>query len=300
MKRYADLYLETRRTLLPSEGERAPVLARELLALASGKSVERIIACRELYAPEEVEQRLSSLVRRTLAGEPLAYLTGRWVFHGLPLTVTPDVLIPRDDTEAVAELAIRVARSLASGTPRVLDLCTGSGCIGLAVASEVREARVTLGDISPAALRVAKQNTQELHLSGRVSAVQMDVRKPAAPFLGQFDLIVSNPPYVTTREMELLDASVRDYEPHLALHGGADGMDFYSDILTNFHRALKPGGWIALEFGAGQHESVCALLEAHRFAVEELKEDLGGIVRAVLARDTREENGTDGIEKDSL
>ena len=117
-----------------------------------------------------------------------------------------------------------------------------------------------------------------------MSCVQADAKKPAAHFLGRFDLIVSNPPYVTTAEMEQLDASVKDYEPHLALHGGEDGLDFYRAIVRNFTPALREGGFLALEFGLGQDPAVCAILEAADYKILELKEDNSGIVRAVLAQ----------------
>ena len=206
----------------------------------------------------------------------------------MTLTVTPDVLIPRDDTMAVTELAIKKALFLHQN-PRILDLCTGSGCIGLAVARRVKDAKVTLSDLSPDALRVAKKNVTDLRLGGRVSCVLVDVRKPAAPFLGKFDLIVSNPPYVTTAEMEALDPSVRDFEPHLALHGGEDGLDYYRAILRNFTPALRPGGCLALEFGMGQEEAVCALLTEADYRILELREDNSGIPRAVLAQYGEEE-----------
>lgn len=288
VKKYADLYLEARKALLPLEGERASLVARELVALAAHKTVAALLANRELYASEEVCNRVESLLERALAGEPLPYILGQWDFHGMTLTVTPDVLIPRDDTEVVAHLAIRTAKFLPQN-PRILDLGTGSGCIGLAIAKEVPDARVTLGDVSPAALKIAKQNTLSQHLSGRVNAVPVDALRPAPAFLGLFDLIVSNPPYVTTQQMQELDPSVRDFEPALALHGGADGLDFYRAILENFTPALRPGGYLAFEFGQGQEDAVCALLLAHGFEILECKEDTGGIVRAVLARDTREE-----------
>ena len=123
--------------------------------------------------------------------------------------------------------------------PRVLDLCTGTGCIGLAIASKVKDARVTLGEISPEALRIAKKNTQDNHLSGRVSCISLDVRQPAPKYLGKYDLIVSNPPYITARQMEALDTSVRDYEPRLALYGGVDGLDFYRAIVKNYTPILR-------------------------------------------------------------
>ena len=119
----------------------------------------------------------------------------------------------------------------------------------------------------------------------------MDAKKPAAPFLGKFDLIVSNPPYVTTAEMEQLDASVRDYEPHLALHGGLDGLDFYRAIVRNFTPALRPGGSMAFEFGMGQDPAVGAILESAGFTILEWKQDNSGITRAVLAQYGEEATG---------
>ena len=239
VKKYAELYLDARRALLPTEGQFASNVARELICAASGKTAEQLISDRDLYASEEICELAQSFVRRRVAGEPMPYILGEWDFYGMTLTVTPDVLIPRDDTMAVTELAIKKALFLEQN-PRILDLCTGSGCIGLAIARRVKDARVTLGDVSPAALRVARQNVGSQRLSGRVKCLTIDVRQPTAPFLGTFDLIVSNPPYVTTAEMETLDPSVRDYEPHLALWGGDDGLDFYRAIVRNFTPALNP------------------------------------------------------------
>ena len=283
VKTYADLYLDARKALLPAEGMYAGTVARELVCAASGKTQERLIADRDLYASEEICLRVENFVRRHLTGEPTAYILGQWDFLDMTLTVTPDVLIPRDDTMAVTELAIKKALFLPQN-PRILDLCTGSGCIGLAVARRVKDAKVTLSDLSPDALRVARKNVADYHLNGRVTCVQVDVRKPALPFLGKFDLIVSNPPYITTEEMERLDPSVKDYEPHLALHGGADGLDFYRAILRNFTAALRPGGCLALEFGMGQDKQVCELLTAADYQILELRKDNSGITRAVLAQ----------------
>ena len=288
VKTYADLYLDARKALLPTEGMYAGNIARELVCAASGKSQEALIADRALYASEEICLRVENFVRRHLGGEPTAYILGQWDFADMTLTVTPDVLIPRDDSMAVTELAIKKALFLPQN-PRILDLCTGSGCIGLAVARRVKDAKVTLADVSHEALRVAKKNVADLHLSGRVSCVIADAKKPAAPFLGKFDMIVSNPPYVTTAEMETLDPSVRDFEPRLALHGGEDGLDFYRAIVQNFTPALRPGGCLALEFGMSQDPAVCDILTDAGYAVLELKEDNSGVVRAVLAQYGEEE-----------
>ena len=200
VKRYADLYLEARRALVPTEGDYASNVARELVCAAAGKTPEEFIANRDLYASEEICQAAENYVNRYLSGEPMPYILGQWDFYDMTLTVTPEVLIPRDDTMAVTELAIKKALFLQEN-PRILDLCTGSGCIGLAIAKRVKDAKVTMGDISQEALRVARKNTTDQKLGARVKCLPIDVRKPAQPFLGTYDLIVSNPPYVTTAEM---------------------------------------------------------------------------------------------------
>lgn len=288
VKKYADLFLDARRALLKQEGQFAANVARELVCAASGKTAEQVIADREIYASEEVCELTESFVQRRLRGEPMPYILGQWDFYGMTLTVTPDVLIPRDDTVVVTELAIKKAMYLEQN-PRILDLCTGSGCIGLAIARRVKDARVTLGDVSAAALRVARRNVSQLKLTGRVNCVAMDALKPAQEFLGTYDLIVSNPPYVTTQEMETLDPSVRDFEPHLALDGGADGLDFYRAIIKNYSSALAPRGYLCFEFDMGQENAVCSLLMRGGYEILELKKDTAEITRAVLAQ-KREEN----------
>ena len=232
---------------------------------------------------------VDAAVARLVTGEPLAYVLGEWDFYGLRLQVDKNVLIPRDDTCAVTELAINNALFLTE-TPRILDLCTGSGCIGLAIASRVKDARVTLADISKNALAVAKKNVTLSHLTGRVSCIQVDALSPAPAFLGKFDMIVSNPPYVTVGEMEELPASVRDYEPHLALCGGDDGLDFYRAITCNFKDALKDGGYLCYEFGEDQGDSVCRILEENGFTIIERKKDFNGRERSVIARYDRKED----------
>lgn len=283
VKKYSELYLDARKALLPKESGNAANIARELLSAASGKTAEAIIADRELYASEAIGEKMENYVQRILADEPLPYVLGEWSFYGMNLKLTRDVLIPRDDTLAVTELAIKRALFLAQD-PRILDLCTGSGCIGLAIAKRVKDARVTLGDVSQAALRVAKQNIQEQHLQGRVNCLVVDAKKPASGFLGKFDLIVANPPYVTRAEMERLPDSVRNYEPHLALDGGEDGLDYYRAIAENFSGAIQDGGYLCLEFGMGQENAVAQILMQHGFAIVEFKKDTGDITRAVLAQ----------------
>ncbi len=267
----------------------ASVLARSLLCHFSGMTQEQIIAQRELYASEQLCADVESAVARILGGEPLAYIIEQWDFYGMRLHVNSNVLIPRDDTCAVTALAIKKALFLEQD-PRVLDLCTGSGCIGLAIAHRVKDARVTLADVSPEALVVAKRNAAQQKLSGRVNCVIADALQAPAAFLGKFDLIVSNPPYITSAEMETLDKSVKDFEPHLALYGGEDGLDFYRSISDLYRSALKPGGFLCFEFGMGQGDAVCEILQNNGYTILERTRDNNNIERAVLARYGRKED----------
>ena len=201
----------------------------------------------------------------------------------MDLYVDKNVLIPRDDTCAVADLAIKQALFL-NQDPRILDICCGSGCIGLAIASRVKDAKVTLADLSREALAVAKKNVVAHHMTGRVSCVQADAMDTPPAFLGQFDMIVSKPPYIDAKDMEGLEVSVKDYEPHMALFGGNDGLDFYRAITANYRHNLKPGGYLCYEFGEDQGDDVCDILAANGFTVRQRVKDFCGTERAVIAQ----------------
>ena len=278
---YGALYRQVTRAIAPVEGPMAANTARELLAYVTGKPQAALMAMQSLPVPEETAAAYEAAAARILAGEPLAYILGQWDFYGLRLTVTPDVLIPRDDTMAVVELALEEPLP---PDPQILDLCTGSGCIGLALASLRKDARVTLADLSPTALEIARKNAADLCLSDRVRCVQADALAPADETLGCFDLIVSNPPYITTEEMKTLQPSVRDYEPHMALDGGEDGLIFYRAIAEHVFSVLKPGGLLAMEFGMGQAEAVCEILKEKGYVILRTRRDTGNIIRAVLAK----------------
>ena len=281
---HRELYNRTRNALSQIETQQtASLIARDLICTFSGQTPEQMLSALEYGADPAVVSKVEDGVRRLLNDEPLAYILGEWEFYGLKLFVSPDVLIPRDDTCAVAELAINRTLFLEKD-PRILDLCCGSGCIGLAVASRVKDARVTLADISKEALAVAKKNIAQNKLGGRMSIFQVDARQKAPNFLGKFDMIVSNPPYITGEEMKQLPRSVDAFEPHLALYGGEDGLDFYRAILANFTPALKPGGCVCFEFGMGQGDAVCRLLEENDYSVLERKRDYNDRERAVLAQ----------------
>ena len=288
--KYGDLYLQCRRALMQTEdAQTAGLMARNLVAFYAGKRQEEVLRDRELYASEQTCRAVEDAVGRLQSGEPLPYVLGQWEFYGLPLHVDRNVLIPRDDTCAVVGLAINQAIFLPSD-PRILDLCTGSGCIGLAIASRVKDARVTLADISREALTVAKKNIAANKMTGRVSCIQADALSPAPAFLGKFDMIVSNPPYITGDEMAELPESVKNFEPHLALFGGRDGLDFYRSIAENYTKALKPGGFLALEFGMGQGDDVCSILVENGYTILERTKDFNDRERAVLAQYGRKED----------
>ena len=277
---YNDLYLDVRQKLRENGVEASTLEARELVCFGTGKSREELARDSRLYASPEREAQVRRLVERRMAGEPVAYLIGEWEFYGLPLDISQDVLIPRPDTEVLAEQAIAYIQSL--GECRVLDLCAGSGCVGLAVASQAPQARVILGELNDSALKICRQNIRRNGLSGRCMPVQADAREKPPRSLGEFQCIVSNPPYIPSGDIPGLDISVRDYEPHLALDGGADGLDFYRAISRDWKDALTPGGRLYFEVGIGQADPVLRLMRSQGFGDLQVIKDSGSIPRVVL------------------
>lgn len=276
---YNNLYLDLRTELRRAGDEEATQSARELVCAAAAKTREELVRDGSLYASPEVEQSARELVKRHLAGEPVAYLIGEWEFYGLPLDISEQVLIPRSDTEVLAGEAIRWLQTQQDA--RVLDLCAGSGCVGLAVASQVHACRVVLGEKSEAALRICRQNIRRSGLLGRVTPMPADALEPPTRQLGEFDCIVCNPPYIPTQDIETLDVSVRDYEPHMALDGGEDGLEFYRAISENWREALHPGARLYFEVGIGQADSVLRIMRRQGFGELEIVPDTAGIPRVV-------------------
>ena len=276
---YNDLYLDTRRALKRNGVDSAALEAREIVCCAADKNKEEFYRDSRLYATPEIEARVSALLQRRLQGEPVAYLVGEWEFFGLPLIVNEHVLIPRSDTEVLAQQAIDYLKDYPGA--RVLDLCTGSGCVGLAIASRLADCRVVLADCSEEALRIARTNARLNHLQSRTAVLQADALAPPTAKFDAFQCIVSNPPYIPTGDLADLDPSVRDYEPHLALDGGADGLDFYRAIAARWKEALLPGGRLLLELGIGAADAVMRLLRTEGFGDLELYEDTQGISRVI-------------------
>lgn len=277
---YNNLYLDTRKRLRAHGVEMAQLEARELVCFAADKTREQFFRDLPLYASKAVEDRVEELTRRRLAGEPVAYIIGEWEFYGLPLDISRDVIIPRSDTETLAERAILLAKAAGEGG-RVLDLCAGSGCVGLAVAANAPNCRVVLADLSEGALRVCKQNVRRNNLNARVTCVQADALAAPAASLWDFDVIACNPPYIPHKELPDLDISVRDYEPWGALDGGLDGLDFYRAISANWGTALRLGGSLVFEVGIGQASAVEQIMAQNGFENIVTHQDAGGIWRVV-------------------
>ena len=276
---YNNLYLDIRNRLRKAGYTGANLEARELVCFGSGKTKEEFFRDAPLYVAPETEKAIQALVERHLSGEPVAYLIGEWEFYGLPLDVSEAVLIPRPDTEVLAEQVIDYVQK--QGTCRVLDLCAGTGCIGLAVAANAPDCRVLLGDISEAAVRICRQNIRRNILSGQVTVMMMDALQPPPRAIGEFQCIVSNPPYIPRADIETLDHSVKDFEPHLALCGGEDGYDFYTAIIRHWKEALVVGGRLYFEVGIGQADTVLRMMRAEGFGNLEIVPDLQGIPRVV-------------------
>ena len=272
---------------LGTKGIESARLSSELL-LSQVLGLKRI----ELYTqfdkqvPQEQLDLLHGMIKRAGLHEPVAYLTGGTEFYSLELDITADCLIPRPETELLVQRAIEFLRTR-SGVQYICDLCTGSGCIAVAIAKNVPDARVTATDISSAALEVAARNIEKHRLNEQIRLLCGDLFEPIIQQLdvNQFDLIVCNPPYVSTAEYEKLDKNVKDYEPASALLAGADGMDVYRSIIKKVDEFLKPGAALMLEIGYAQGSAVRELLEQPgAFAEIKIEKDLHDNDRIVIAR----------------
>ncbi|MHC4761138.1 MAG: peptide chain release factor N(5)-glutamine methyltransferase [Planctomycetota bacterium] len=268
------------------KGVDAPRLSAELL-LCHVVGLERI----QLYTlydrvvDGQPLAQLRALVKRASEHEPIAYLVGRCEFYSLPLTITPDCLIPRPETENLVEKAISFLRSR-SGAQHVLDLCTGSGCIAAAIAKNVTDVQVVATDISDAALKVAAENIEKLKLGDTVKLLCGDLFDPIIDGLddGRFDVVVSNPPYVSKAEYDELDKNVKEYEPPGALLAGADGLDVYKRITEKVDDFLKPDGVLMMEIGYAQGPAVGELLEnAGVFKAVTIEKDFANNDRIAIA-----------------
>ena len=239
-------------------------------------------AARRITAAEAAG--VEDFARRRVSGEPVARILGHKEFWGLKLRLSPETLVPRPDTETVVELALAMLRAAPVSGSRlhIADIGTGSGAILLALLHELREAFGIGTDVSIAALRTARRNAADLELAERTAFVACDY---AAALSGRFDLIVSNPPYVRSKDIADLADEVRDHDPHRALDGGADGLNAYRALIPHAARLLGPGGALVVEAGRGQSSDIEGLMTAAGLTLAGApRADLAGILRAVAAR----------------
>jgi release factor glutamine methyltransferase len=256
--------------------ESARLDAELIVAHALGITRTQVIIDASRPLEGEELSRLRDLVKRRRAHEPIAYLRGYREFYGLSFRVDPRVLIPRPETETLVDVALSRTRHV-SMSMRQLDLCTGSGCVAIAMARQRPTASVTASDISPDALALARENAQRLG-AYRIAFARSDL---FASVGGRFDLITANAPYIPSAEIATLQADVRDFEPRLALDGGEDGLDLVRRIVDGAPDHLVPGGVLALEIGAGEAEETRALLEARGFIDVRADRDIARIERVV-------------------
>ncbi len=281
MKTYNDIYFSARTALRRCGIEAYNLEARLIVAHAAGKSSAELMRDLHLYTTSEVESKVREYIERRIAGEPVAYITGSWEFYGLPMIVTPDVLIPRMDTEVL----VNTAKELLTGykmDAKVLDLCCGSGCITCAVGHEMPATKLVAVDISPSALEICRKNIALNRLSARAICMQADALSSPPMSIGQFDMIISNPPYIATAEIDTLDSSVKDHEPLWALDGGEDGLRFYKSIIKHWRTTLRPYGMLLFEVGEGQAGAVSEMLQAASFRSVFTRKDTLGVDRVVV------------------
>ena len=234
--------------------------------------------------PADKEDTIRKLVQRRSEGYPLQYLLGKWEFFGYPFAVGEGVLIPRPDTETVVEQVLDICRKKGLTSPKIADLCSGSGCIAVTLKKQLPQAEVWAFELSEKAMSFLRENIR-LN-SAEVSAVLMDVTDSGkAALYRDFDIIVSNPPYLTCEEMACLQTEVA-YEPEMALYGGQDGLEMYRKITCVWRDSLREGGAICFEFGDKQHEDVGKILAGNGFDNIEYRRDLAGIVRSAAAEKT--------------
>ncbi len=234
---------------------------------------------RELTSEEEV--RYDEALARRATGMPSQYITGHQEFWGLDFIVSPGVLIPRPETEHLVETVLELAGGIAQ--PKLVDVGTGSGCVALALAHELKDADVYAIDVSAEALEIARANGVRLQLDARVHFRHSNVLEALAG-VHDFDFVVSNPPYVGFGEADKVQKSVRDFEPRVAVFAGEQGLDVIGPLVEQAHPALKPGGWLALEIGYSMRDAVVDLLSPTMWGGGRVVPDLQGIPRVVAAR----------------
>ncbi len=246
-----ELLREGKKVLEKNNIEEASIISRILLEYVLKIDRNKLVINKDEEVENNKENEYMGYIKEVVAGKPVQYITNKQEFMGLSFFVDENVLIPQPDTEILVEEAIKYANQIKEDV-EILDMCTGSGCIGVALAKHVKNAKVTLVDISTKALEVAKKNAKENEVKEKVNFIQSDMFENIK---GKFDVIVSNPPYIKTKVINELDLQVQN-EPHLALDGGEDGLKFYEILINEAPKYLKENGKIFLEIGYDQKKEV--------------------------------------------
>ena len=270
---------------LASRRPRTPRLDAELLlAYVTGQTRTQLFTrAFELLSPAHA-QEFQDLLHKREQGAPVAYLIGWKEFYGRRFVVTPDVLIPRPDTEMVVEETLRCVSRSGLARPRIFDCCTGSGCLAVTLALEVAEAQVRASDLCPKALEVAAENLRLHNLERRIKLFEGYLLRALPPESQRYDFIVSNPPYVATDSGPRPEEGVVHYEPNLALFGGRDGTDLLRRLVQESRQRLNPGGWLILEMAPFQIEGMEAVLQEHGYQHTQITPDLSGLPRVLSGR----------------
>jgi release factor glutamine methyltransferase len=255
--------------------------AETLLIFVLGVNRAYLYAHPERELTPEEQARYDEVIGHRASGLPTQYITGHQEFWGLDFIVSPAVLIPRPETEHLVETVLELARAVPE--PRIVDVGTGSGCIALALAHELKNAEVYAVDLSADALEIARANSVRLQLDSRVRFLKSNVLEALAETRG-FDVVVSNPPYVGLNEADKVQRSVFKFEPRMAVFAGENGLDVVRPLVEQAHPALKPGGYLAMEIGYSMRDAVLELLNPTMWDEPNVVPDLRGIPRVVVAR----------------
>lgn len=278
MSKYVDLFTTGLEILERAGITEAKLDARLLLECVCGTDHSTLLAHPDKEVSAEDEEKYLAMIDRRATHEPVAYILGKWSFMGLDFNVNSDVLIPEQDTEILVEEALRNLED----TMRIMDLCTGSGCIALSLLNYSNDTKAVCTDISSKALAVARSNADELGLADRAEFIETDLFPTEN--IGKFDIIVSNPPYIASSVIETLAPEVKDHEPRLALDGSEDGLVFYKRIIDRAPEFLYSSGYLLLEIGYDQADAVVKLLEDKKVYHDiQVVKDLGGNDRVVSA-----------------
>ncbi|MBS2040782.1 peptide chain release factor N(5)-glutamine methyltransferase [bacterium] len=270
---------------LAARRPRSPRLDAELLlAYVTGQTRTQLFTRAFEHLSGSQLQQFQDLLEKRCQGAPVAYLIGWKEFYGRRFVVTPDVLIPRPETEMVVEETLRCVERSGLARPRIFDCCTGSGCLAVTLALEVAEAQVRASDICPKALEVAAENLRMHNLERRIKLFEGDLLQALPPKAQPYDFIVSNPPYVATDSGPRPEEGVVRYEPNLALFGGRDGQEVLKRLVLEARQRLNGGGWLILEMAPFQIEGMEAFLQEQGYVHTQITPDLSGLPRVLSGR----------------